>query len=175
MTGRIHTSFNQAVTATGRLSSSDPNLQNIPVREDAGREIRRAFVPEPGCIFAGADYSQIELRILAALSGDPALVAAYQAGEDIHRRTAARIFGIDEAAVDRERRGIAKAINFGVIYGQTAYGLSRDIGISRTEADTFIRTWFEVYSGVRQYAETVIERACQEGQVRTWFEGSGSS
>jgi len=169
VTGRIHTSFNQAVTATGRLSSSDPNLQNIPVREDAGREIRRAFVPEPGCIFAGADYSQIELRILAALSGDPALVAAYQAGEDIHRRTAARIFGIDEAAVDRERRGIAKAINFGVIYGQTAYGLSRDIGISRTEADTFIRTWFEVYSGVRQYAETVIERACQEGQVRTWF------
>lgn len=167
--GRIHTSYNQGVTATGRLSSSEPNLQNIPVREEAGREIRRAFVPAQGFLFVGADYSQIELRILAALSSDPALVAAYRAGDDIHRRTAARIFGIDEAAVDRGRRNIAKAINFGVIYGQTAYGLSRDLGISRSEADLFIRTWFDVYSGVREFSAAVVARASQEGQVRTWF------
>jgi len=168
-TGRIHSSFNQAVTTTGRLSSSEPNLQNIPVREEAGREIRRTFVPAPGWVFVGADYSQIELRILAAVSEDAALAAAYESGEDIHKRTAAQIFGISEGAVDRDRRAIAKTINFGVLYGQSAFGLARELGITRGEADHFIRTWFEVYSGVRRFTESVIAEAERDGLVRTWF------
>ena len=168
-TGRIHSSFNQAVTATGRLSSSEPNLQNIPIREEEGREVRTAFVPAPGCVFIGADYSQIELRILAALSGDPALAAAYTSGEDIHRRTAAQIFGISEEAVDRDRRAIAKTINFGVLYGQSAFGLAQELGISQKEARSFIDAWFEVYADVRGFTEAVIAKAEKDLLVHTWF------
>jgi len=145
-------------------------LQNIPIRDDAGRELRAAFVPAEGCIFIGADYSQIELRILAALSKDPELAAAYQSGDDIHTRTAMQIFGLSKDTVERSHRGIAKTINFGVLYGQSAFGLARELGgISIREADSFIRAWFEVYTGVRSFTESVIANAEKDGFVRTWF------
>jgi DNA polymerase-1 len=166
-TGRVHTSYNQAVAATGRLSSSDPNLQNIPVRSDNGRLIRAAFRPSPGRVLMSADYSQIELRVLAHLSGDAELVDAFRADEDVHVRTASQVFGVPPDEVDAGMRARAKAINFGVIYGQTDYGLSQQLGIGRKEARSFIERYFERYTGVRAYMDRVIEEARSGSGVST--------
>ncbi|HXV28484.1 MAG TPA: DNA polymerase I [bacterium] len=170
-TGRIHTSYNQATTATGRLSSSDPNLQNIPIKTEAGREIRRAFIArarqgQKGKILA-ADYSQVELRILAHLSGDPNLTKAFEGDRDIHRFTATLLYGTSEKDVTREMRNVAKTINFSIIYGKTAYGLSQDLGISVSEADGFIEQYFKRYSGIRDYLEAQKEKARQAGYLTT--------
>jgi DNA polymerase-1 len=150
-TGRIHTRFIQTGTATGRLSSRDPNLQNIPIREEEGRRIRSAFVPASGFRFLSADYSQIELVVLAHLSGDPGLKEAFLSGKDVHRNTASLIFGVSEAEVGPEQRRIAKTINFGVIYGMSAFRLSRDLGIPRAEADRFLASYF---TRIRAYARS---------------------
>jgi DNA polymerase-1 len=166
---RIHTTYNQTVAATGRLSSTDPNLQNIPIRSELGRQIREAFVPAEGFRFIAADYSQIELRLLAHLSGDEAFVRAFKAGEDIHRQTAAIIFGVDLADVTSEMRGRAKTINFATIYGQGAHALSRQLGISNQEAKDFIATYFERFHGVRDYLDRMVQLAKQEGYVETIF------
>ena len=167
-TGRIHTSFNQTVTATGRLSSSEPNLQNIPIRTDEGRQIRRAFVPgRKGWVLLAADYSQIELRMLAHYSGDPALVRAFAEDRDIHTFVAGQIYGVDLADVTDEMRQVAKIVNFSLIYGKTAYGLSRDLGISVGEANRFIDDYFARYKGVRDFTADVLERAKADGYVTT--------
>ena len=168
-TGRIHTSFNQAVTATGRLSSSNPNLQNIPVRGEDGREIRKAFVPDEDCTFFSADYSQIELRIMAHLSGDEHMIADFNAGHDIHAATAARIFhkSIDEVTRDERRK--AKTANFGIIYGISAFGLSERLGIPRGEAKELIDSYFETYPKVKEFMSTCIERAQERGYILTEF------
>jgi DNA polymerase-1 len=168
-TGRVHTSFNQAVAATGRLSSSDPNLQNIPIRTDLGRKIRRAFVPEPGHRLLSADYSQIELRILAHLCGDPALVGAFLAGEDIHRRTAAEVFGVMPALVTDEMRRRAKVVNFGLIYGMGPQRLAREQGIPLKEARDFIGRYFERLPRVREYLDAAVADAERDARVRTLF------
>lgn len=167
--GRLHTSFNQTVAATGRLSSSDPNLQNIPIRRELGRDIRRGFVPQKGWKFVGADYSQIELRLLAHLSHDPAFVQAFQSGGDIHRETAAIIFGVPLADVTSEMRARAKTINFATIYGQGAHALSRQLKISNAEAKEFIATYFERFRGVREYLDRMVETARTNGYVETIF------
>lgn len=167
LTGRVHTSFNQAVAATGRLSSSDPNLQNIPVRTEQGRQIRRAFVTEPGCVLLSADYSQIELRVLAHLCGDPALVEAFRAGEDIHRRTAAEVFGVPLDGVSEEMRRRAKVVNFGIIYGMGSQRLAREQGISTKEAGEFIEAYFKRLPRVKQYLDATASQAESEGRVRT--------
>jgi DNA polymerase-1 len=166
-TGRIHTSFNQAVTATGRLSSSEPNLQNIPIRTEEGRRIREAFVPSEGNLLLSADYSQVELRILAHLADVPALKESFARGEDIHQRTASEVFGISPETVSAEQRRRAKAINFGVIYGMSAFGLAKQLNIGRREAQVFIDTYFQRYPGIRKFMDARIEeaRACQ--YVRT--------
>ncbi|HRU23900.1 MAG TPA: DNA polymerase I [Candidatus Latescibacteria bacterium] len=166
-TGRIHTSFNQTVTATGRLSSTDPNLQNIPVRTELGGQVRRAFVPEKGWLMLSADYSQIELRIMAHLSEDTTLIKAFQNDEDIHTLTASLVFGVPPAQVNRELRAQAKTINFGVIYGQTPFGLSQQLGIPQREAALFIENYFKTYPGVKKYGEVTIERARKDGFVST--------
>jgi len=168
-TGRVHTSFNQTGAATGRLSSSDPNLQNIPVRTRRGEEIRRAFVAPPGAVLLTADYSQIELRLLAHLSGDPAFVAAFQQGGDIHRQTAAAIFGVAQEDVTTEMRARAKTINFATIYGQGPFALSRQLGISQDEAKQFIAQYFERFSGVRAWLDRTIATARERGYVETLF------
>ena len=168
-TGHIHTSFNQAVTATGRLSSSNPNLQNIPVRGEDGREIRRAFVPEEGEVFFSADYSQIELRIMAHLSEDEHMVADFNSGLDIHAATAARIFHKPVEEVDRDERRKAKTANFGIIYGISAFGLSERMGVSRGEAKELIENYFATYPKVREYMNKSIERAKQTGYITTQF------
>lgn len=168
-TGHIHTSFNQAVTATGRLSSSNPNLQNIPVRGEDGREIRRAFVPEEGEVFFSADYSQIELRIMAHLSEDEHMVADFNSGLDIHAATAARIFHKPVEEVDRDERRKAKTANFGIIYGISAFGLSERMGVSRGEAKELIENYFATYPKVREYMNESIERAKQTGYIATQF------
>ncbi len=168
-TGHIHTSFNQAVTATGRLSSSNPNLQNIPVRGEDGREIRRAFVPEEGEVFFSADYSQIELRIMAHLSEDEHMVADFNSGLDIHAATAARIFHKTVDEVDRDERRKAKTANFGIIYGISAFGLSERMGVSRGEAKELIENYFSTYPKVREYMNESIERAKQTGYITTQF------
>lgn len=168
-TRRIHTSFNQAVTATGRLSSSNPNLQNIPVRGDDGREIRKAFVPEPGCIFFSADYSQIELRIMAHLSADEHLVNDFRCGRDIHAATAARIFHKPIEEVSRDERRKAKTANFGIIYGISAFGLAERMEVSRTEAKELITNYFETYPRVKEYMQTSVERARELGYIVTEF------
>jgi len=168
-TGRVHTSFNQTGAATGRLSSSDPNLQNIPVRTRRGGEIRRAFVAPPGHLLLTADYSQIELRLLAHLSQDPAFVAAFQRGGDIHRQTAAVIFGVPEPKVTGEMRARAKTINFATIYGQGALALSRQLGITLEEARGFIKHYFERFSGVRAWLDRTVDEARQKGFVETLF------
>ena len=149
LTGRVHTSYHQAVTATGRLSSSDPNLQNIPIRNAEGRRIRQAFVAPQGKVIVAADYSQIELRIMAHLSADPTLLAAFDAGLDIHRATAAEVFGRAAEQITDEERRSAKAINFGLIYGMSAFGLARQLNISRTLAQEYINLYFERYPGGR--------------------------
>ncbi|MBI1851691.1 MAG: DNA polymerase I [Planctomycetes bacterium] len=167
-TGRVHTSFNQTVAATGRLSSSDPNLQNIPIRTDVGREIRKAFVAgEPGWQLLSADYSQIELRLLAHVSGDPALAEAFRTGEDVHRRTAARMFGLEPSDVPPELRSRAKVINFGIVYGMTPAGLAMATKISLAEAEAFIRAYFELYPGVKRYIDETIAAARRDGYVST--------
>lgn len=166
-TGRIHTSYNQAVTATGRLSSSDPNLQNIPVRGEEGRRIREAFVAEPGHVLMAADYSQIELRLLAHYSGDEHLVAAFRDGADIHRRTAAEIFGVPYHEVTSEMRRHAKTINFGIIYGMSPYGLARQLRIGTTAAKAAIDRYFERYSGVKAFIERTIEHTRKLGYAET--------
>ncbi len=168
-TGRIHTSYHQAVTATGRLSSSDPNLQNIPVRTEEGRRIREAFVAPQGKCLLAADYSQIELRIMAHLSQDEGLLAAFAAGEDIHTRTAAEIFGLPADEISAEQRRRAKAINFGLIYGMSAHGLAKQLGIDRQQAAHYIQTYFERYPGVKTYMDTTREQARREGYVETLF------
>jgi DNA polymerase I len=168
-TGRIHTSFNQTGAATGRLSSSDPNLQNIPIRSELGRLIRGAFVPEKGNLLISADYSQVELRVLAHLSQDEVLVSAFRAGEDIHDRTAREVFSEEELANRAECRRRAKVINFGIVYGLSAFGLSQNLGISREDAQAFIDAYFRRYYGVRNWLDTTIEEARQSGIVRTLF------
>jgi DNA polymerase I len=168
-TGRIHTSFNQTGAATGRLSSSDPNLQNIPVRSPRGEEIRRGFVPTEGWTFVVADYSQIELRLLAHLSGDPAFVEAFRAGGDIHRQTAAIIFGVALDDVTPEMRARAKTINFATIYGQGPFALSRQLGITLDEAKRFIGEYFQRFAGVRAYLDRQVELARRQGWVETLF------
>ena len=165
--GRIHPHFNQTVAATGRLSCTEPNLQNIPIRDRFGRGIRKAFVAADGCIFIGADYSQIELRILAALSGDEALIESFRKGEDIHRRTASRVFGIPFDEVTPLDRSRAKAINFGIIYGMSAFGLSEDLHISVGEADRYIHDYFEKHPKVKEYLDGLIEEGKENLEVRT--------
>ena len=166
-TGRIHTSFNQTGAATGRLSSSDPNLQNIPVRTPRGEEIRAGFIPVPGCLFLAADYSQIELRLMAHLSGDPAFTIAFRQGDDIHRQTAAIIFGVPLGAVTSEMRARAKTINFGTIYGQGPFALSKQLGISQEEAKEFIAQYFDRFAGVRTFLDRQVEIAREQGYVET--------
>ncbi|MCL2529078.1 MAG: DNA polymerase I [Coriobacteriia bacterium] len=173
--GLIHTSFNQTVTATGRLSSSDPNLQNIPVRTDIGKHIRTAFVADPQAlgveqaVFVSADYSQIELRLLAHLSGDEHLIAAFVHGEDFHRETAARVFGIKSEDVTPQMRGRAKAVNFGIVYGQQAFGLAQSLGIGFAEAGQMIKRYFEAYPQVHEYLESLKAQAHTQGWVETIF------
>ncbi len=167
--GRIHSRFHQTVTATGRLSSSDPNLQNIPVRTELGREIRRTFVAPEGFVLLAADYSQIELRVLAHMSGDPTLTGAFLRGEDIHRRTAAAILDKTPDQVTPEERRAAKTVNFGLIYGMGAYTLSRDLGIEPAEAQRFIDAYFQRFPGVKRYMDDLRERARAEGRVSTLF------
>ena len=166
---RLHTSFNQTVASTGRLSSSDPNLQNIPIRRELGRDIRRGFIPRKGWLFLAADYSQIELRLLAHLSDDPAFVDAFKSGGDIHRQTASIIFGVPVAEVTSEMRARAKTINFATIYGQGAHALSRQLKISNAEAKEFIATYFERFRGVRNYLDSMVEYAREHGFVETIF------
>jgi DNA polymerase-1 len=168
-TGRLHTSWEQAVAATGRLSSSDPNLQNIPIRTELGRKIRAAFTAPPGCELVSADYSQIELRVLAHLSQDPVLLDAFRTGQDIHTRTAMEIFEVDEAHLTREHRTRAKAVNFGVIYGQGDSGLAKVLGIPRAEASSFIAAYFRRYQGVRRFMNETLERARAGEAVKTLF------
>jgi DNA polymerase-1 len=165
--GRIHTSWEQAVAATGRLSSSDPNLQNIPIRSELGRKIRAAFVPPPGHAIVSADYSQIELRVLAHLSQDPVLLEAFRTGQDIHLRTAMEIFGVTEETVTREHRTRSKAVNFGVIYGQGDSGLAKALGIKRTEAAEFIAAYYRRYEGVRRFMAETLEKARAGEAVRS--------
>lgn len=168
-TGRVHTSYHQAVTATGRLSSSDPNLQNIPIRTETGRKIREAFVAGKGAKILAADYSQIELRIMAHLSGDKSLLTAFAEGEDIHRHTASEIFGVEPENVTGDQRRSAKAINFGLIYGMSAHGLSKQLGIERHQAAKYMETYFERYPGVRNYMDNTREQAKKDGYVETIF------
>ena len=168
-TGRIHTSYHQAVTATGRLSSSDPNLQNIPIRTEEGRRIRQAFIAPEGYRLIAADYSQIELRIMAHLSGDKGLLDAFAHGEDIHRATASEVFGVERENVSDTQRRDAKAINFGLIYGMSAWGLGRQLGIPRDEAQTYIDRYFERYPGVLEYMDRIRKTAHEQGYVETLF------
>jgi DNA polymerase-1 len=168
-TGRIHSSFHQAVTATGRLSSSDPNLQNIPIRTEEGRRVRKAFIAKAGCKLVAADYSQIELRIMAHLSGDCGLLRAFEQGLDIHRATAAEVFGENLENVTAEQRRSAKAINFGLIYGMSAFGLARQLHIGRNDAQQYIEKYFERYPGVHQYMNNTRKIASEKGYVETIF------
>jgi DNA polymerase-1 len=165
--GRIHTTFHQTQAATGRLSSSDPNLQNIPIRTEPGMRIRAGFVADPGCLFVGADYSQVELRLLAHLSGDASLVRGFLKGEDIHTATACGVFGVSPSEVTPELRRRAKVINFGILYGMSPFGLSRELGIGGRESKQYIDQYFSRYPGVRDYIERVKEQARKDGYVRT--------
>ncbi|WP_439842751.1 DNA polymerase I [Aeromonas taiwanensis] len=168
-TGRVHTSYHQAVAATGRLSSTDPNLQNIPVRNEQGRRIRQAFIPSAGYKLVAADYSQIELRIMAHLSGDKGLLTAFAEGKDIHKATAAEVFGVELDAVTSDMRRSAKAINFGLIYGMSAFGLAKQLGIGRVEAQKYMDLYFERYPGVLEYMERTRQQAEAQGYVETLF------
>lgn len=168
-TGRVHTSYHQAVAATGRLSSTDPNLQNIPVRNEQGRRIRQAFIPSAGYKLVAADYSQIELRIMAHLSGDKGLLTAFAEGKDIHKATAAEVFGVELDAVTSDMRRSAKAINFGLIYGMSAFGLAKQLGIGRAEAQKYMDLYFERYPGVLEYMERTRQQAEAQGYVETLF------
>ncbi|WP_158909979.1 DNA polymerase I [Granulicella sp. L56] len=167
--GRIHTTFNQVGTATGRLSSTNPNLQNIPVRTAVGREIRAAFIAAPGNVLMSADYSQIELRLMAHFSQDPLLLDAYRTGKDIHTLTAAEVFGVDAATMDKETRNRAKAVNFGIVYGISPFGLSAQLGIDQKTAKQYIETYFERYAGVRRFIDETLETVRRDQAVRTHF------
>ena len=166
-TGRVHTHYHQATTATGRLSSQDPNLQNIPMRTPAGRRVRQAFIAPEGRVMVACDYSQIELRIMAHLSEDARLLAAFEAGEDVHRATAAEVFDCALEAVSSDQRRAAKAINFGLMYGMSGWGLAKQLGIGRSEASAYIDKYFERYPGVRQLMDDVREQAREQGYVET--------
>ncbi|MBT8330435.1 MAG: DNA polymerase I, partial [Desulfofustis sp.] len=166
-TGRVHTSFNQTVTATGRLSSSNPNLQNIPIRGEEGARIREAFVPDSGKLFLFGDYSQIDLRVLAHYSQDPALIKAFTEGDDIHTRTAAEVFSVSPLLVTAEMRRVAKSINFGIVYGMSSFGLANQLQISRREASLFIDRYFNLYRGVKQFMEDIVVQARKDGYVTT--------
>jgi DNA polymerase-1 len=168
-TGRLHTSFSQTGTATGRLSSSDPNLQNIPIRTELGRQIRAAFVAEKGKMLLSADYSQIELRIMAHFSEDPVLIAAFRNGEDIHARTAQEVFGVGPLAQTAEHRRAAKAINFGIIYGLSPFGLAQQLGIEQKEAAQFINAYFARYRGVKEYLDRILTETRKSGVAKTLF------
>jgi DNA polymerase-1 len=168
--GRLHTTFGQTGTATGRLSSANPNLQNIPIRTELGREIRAAFTAEPGYVLLAADYSQIELRLLAHFSKDPLLVEAYRRGDDIHTLTASQVFGVPPLMVTADHRRQAKVVNFGIVYGLSAFGLSQNLGIEPSEAKQFINAYFERYSGVRTFIDRTLEAARREGKVKTLFD-----
>jgi DNA polymerase-1 len=167
--GRVHTSFRQTVAATGRLSSSDPNLQNIPIRTAAGREIRRAFIAPAGRQLVVADYSQIELRVLAHVSGDEALLATFAQDEDIHRATAARIFGVSPDLVSQEMRNAAKRINFALLYGMAAFTLGKDLGVSTSEAKSYIESYFNQFPRVRGCLDAILEEARRTREVTTLF------
>ena len=167
--GRVHTSYNQAVAVTGRLSSTEPNLQNIPIRTPQGRKIRQAFIAPEGKKIVAADYSQIELRIMAHLSEDRGLLTAFEQGLDVHRATAAEVFGVDLEAVSTEQRRSAKAINFGLIYGMSAFGLAKQLDIGRAEAQNYINLYFERYPGVKIYMDRMRELAREQGYVETVF------
>jgi DNA polymerase-1 len=166
-TGRLHTSFNQTVAATGRLSSSDPNLQNIPIRTDIGREIRKGFVADAGSVFLAVDYSQIELRVMAHFSGDEAFVTAFTQGIDVHKQTASVIFDVPVDEVTADMRGRAKTVNFATLYGQGPFSLARQLGTSREEARDFIDTYFERFGGVRDFLDAQVEMAKEQGYVET--------
>ena len=165
--GRIHGTFNQTITATGRISSTEPNLQNIPVRMELGREIRNVFVPQEGFVFVDADYSQIELRILAHMSGDERLIGAYRDAEDIHAITASEVFHTPLAEVTPLQRRNAKAVNFGIVYGISAFGLSEDLSISRKEAMEYIQKYFETYPKVKEFLDGLVEEGREKGYVTT--------
>src|SRR5258705_1360285 len=168
-TVRLHTSFNQAGAATGRLSSSNPNLQNIPIRTALGREIRAAFVPREGWKLLVADYSQIELRLLAHMSDDPLLVEAFRTGEDIHTKTASEVLGVPPLMITAEARRNAKAVNFGIVYGISGFGLAQQLGISRGEAEKYIKNYFARYAGVRRFIDETIAEVRLTGVTRTLF------
>ncbi|MBC7992499.1 MAG: DNA polymerase I, partial [Rhizobacter sp.] len=168
-TGRVHTNYAQAVAVTGRLSSNDPNLQNIPIRTAEGRRVREAFIAPPGHVIVSADYSQIELRIMADISSDANLLKAFAEGMDVHRATAAEVFGIEPAAVTSEQRRYAKTINFGLIYGMGAFGLAASLGIERSAASQYIERYFARYPGVKQYMDDTKASAKERGYVETLF------
>jgi DNA polymerase-1 len=168
-TGRVHASFNQAAAATGRLSSSDPNLQNIPIRTERSRQIRKAFIAQEGWRILTADYSQIELRVLAHLAQDGEMIRAFRNGEDIHQRTAAQVFGVAPDLVTQAMRHQAKAINFGILYGMGAFRLSRELGVPLASAKQYIEEYLQRFPGVRRYRDQVIESAERTGQVSTLF------
>jgi DNA polymerase-1 len=165
----VHTTFNQTGTTTGRLSSTNPNLQNIPIRTELGREIRAAFIAEPGFSLLSADYSQIELRLLAHFSEDPLLTEAFRRGDDIHSLTASQVFGVPPMLIDAEHRRRAKAVNFGIVYGLSPFGLSQQLGIEQREAKKFIDAYFEKYAGVRRYIARVLDETRREQSVKTLF------
>lgn len=167
--GRIHSKFNQTITATGRLSSTEPNLQNIPVRIELGRQIRKLFTPKEGCVFVDADYSQIELRILAHLSGDESLIQAYKEEQDIHRMTASKVFHIPFEEVTPAQRSNAKAVNFGIVYGISSFGLGQDLNITKKEAEAYINQYFETYPGIKTYLDGLVAKAKEDGYVVTMY------
>jgi DNA polymerase-1 len=166
-TGRIHTSFNQTVTATGRLSSSEPNLQNIPIRGEWGTKIREVFIADEGCVLISADYSQVELRILAHISGDEGLIDAFSKNIDIHTRTASELFNITKESVTEDMRRIAKTVNFGVVYGISSFGLSEALNITPKEATAYIEQYFKKHEGVKNYMDDAIKTARENGYVKT--------
>jgi DNA polymerase I len=167
--GRVHTTFNQVGTSTGRLSSTNPNLQNIPIKTELGREIRAAFIAAPGNLLISADYSQIELRLMAHFSEDPLLVRAFAEGQDIHTLTAAEVFGVAAEGMDKQTRDRAKAVNFGIVYGISPFGLAQQLGIEQNVARLYIETYFARYSGVRSYIDRLLEETRREQRVRTLF------
>ena len=167
--GRIHGKFNQTITATGRISSTDPNLQNIPIRMELGRQLRKVFTPRRDWVFLDADYSQIELRVLAHLSGDPELIEAYRENKDIHRSTASKVFHVPfDEVTDLQRRN-AKAVNFGIVYGISSFGLGQDLNVSRKEAEKFIEQYFETYPAIKTYLDGLVEDARNKGYAKTMF------
>src|SRR5262249_16778464 len=169
VTRRVHTTFSQTGAVTGRLSSTNPNLHNIPIGTELGREIRAAFIAEPGHVLLSADYSQIELRLLAHFSEDPLLVEAFGRGDDIHALTASQVFGVPPLMINAEHRRRAKAVNFGIVYGLSPFGLSQQLGIEQREAKRFIEAYFEKYSGVRKFIDRVLEETRREQSVKTLF------